>query len=175
MKKLVCISLLIAVSFVFSRPASAQPVGLADDPRAGLVSAGAFVGLEFENPDHALLLGADGRISIGGGNVEIAPRYVFRPFEDGSMQQIDVNVITNYRLATPGRFRPYSGIGLGINRYLFDAFDSETNVGFNLLSGARFAMRSGAAYEPFFQAQYTIFKEAVNSFTLVVGASFSLR
>lgn len=166
---------LTVVSVVVSGPVFAQTVSLADDARPGLIGAGAFVGIELEIPDHVLLLGGDARVGIGTANLEINPRYTFRPFDDGSMQQLDVNMITHYKLANPGRFRPYSGIGLGIQRYLFDAFDSETNVGLNLVSGVRLAMRPGAAYEPFFQAQYTIFNEAANSFTLVVGTSFSFR
>lgn len=167
--------LLTVMSIVVSVPAFAQAVSFADDPRPGLIGAGAFVGIEFEIPDHILIVGGDGRIGVGTANIEINPRYAFRPFDDGSMQQLDVNMITHYKLANPGRFRPFSGIGIGIQRYLFDDFDSETNVGLNLVSGARLAMRSGAAYEPFFQAQYTIFNEAGNSFTLVVGTSFSFR
>ena len=173
MKMLVRIALTVVCS-VISRPVFAQTVSLADDPRAGLISAGAFIGIEFENIDHALLLGGDGRIGLGTANLEINPRYTYRPFDDGSMQQLDVNFITHFKLLKPGRVRPFSGIGLGVNRYLFEQLDSETNVGLNLVSGARIVMRSGA-YEPFFHAQYTIFNEAVNSFTLVVGTSFSFR
>jgi hypothetical protein len=174
MKMLVRIALTV-VCIVISRPVFAQPVSLADDPRAGLIAAGAFIGLEFENVDNALLLGADGRIGLGKANLEINPRYTYRPFDDGSMQQLDVNFITHFKLLKPGRVRPFSGFGLGINRHLFEQFDSETNVGLNLVSGARILVRSGGTYEPFVQAQYTIFNEALNSFTLVVGTSFSFR
>jgi len=174
MKMLVRIALTVVCSVV-SFPVFAQTVAFSDDARAGLISAGAFVGIEFENVDHALLLGGDGRIGFGTVNLELNPRYTFRPDDDGSMQQLDVNLITHHKLLKPGRVRPFSGVGLGINRRLFDLADSETNVGLNLVSGARIVMRSGAAYEPFFHAQYTIFNEAVNSFTLVVGTSFSFR
>ncbi len=174
MKHLTRIALLTAVTLMAGRSVHAQTVGLADDAHAGLISAGAFVGLELDNPDHALLLGGDGRIQFGQANLELNPRFNFRPFDDGSMQQIDVNVITNHRLLNPGRFRPYSGIGLAIHRVKF-AKTSASDVGLNLVSGVRLAMRSGAAYEPFLQAQYTILKEPSNSFTLVVGTSFSFR
>jgi opacity protein-like surface antigen len=167
--------LMAAMAFVAARSAQAQTVGLADDSRTGLVSAGAYVGLEFDDPDHALLLGGDGRIRFGQSNLEINPRFTFRPFNDGSMQQIDVNFLTNYRLANPGRFRPYSGIGIGIHRLSYDAGESSSDVGLNLVTGVRLAMRPGAAYEPFLGAQYTIMKEPGNSFTLVVGTSFSFR
>jgi hypothetical protein len=167
--------LLIVVSFVAVRSVHAQTVGLADDARAGVISAGAFVGLEFDNADHAMLVGGDGRIRFGQANLEVSPRYLYRPFADGSMQQVDINFLTNYRLSNPGRFRPYSGLGLGVHRVKFDSGPSSSDVGLNLISGVRLAMRPGAAYEPFLNAQYTILKEPSNSFTLVVGASFSFR
>ena len=175
MKMFVRMVLLTVVSCVAVRSVHGQTVGLADDARAGVISAGAFVGLEFDNPSHALLLGGEGRIRFGQANLEVSPRYLYRPFDDGSMQQVDVNFLTNYRLSNPGRFRPYSGLGLGVHRVKFDNGTSNSDVGLNLISGVRLAMRPGAAYEPFLNAQYTILKEPGNSFTLVVGASFSFR
>lgn len=175
MKMFTRVVLLVLVTLVIARSVHAQTVGLADDSRAGVISAGAFVGLEFDVPDHALVIGGDGRIRFGQANLEISPRYAFRPFDKGSMQQFDVNFLTNYRLANPGRFRPYSGLGLAIHQLRFEGDDTESDVGLNLISGVRIAMRPGAAYEPFVSAQYTIMKEPGNSFTLVVGTSFSFR
>jgi hypothetical protein len=175
MKQFTRIALLCIAVLVAGRAAEAQTVGLADDARAGLVSAGGYVGLEFDVPDHALLVGADARIKFGSANLEVNPRFTFRPFDDGSMQQIDVNFLTNYRLNNPGRFRPYSGLGVGIHSIHIDDADTASDVGINLISGVRLAMRPGAAYEPFLQAQYTIMNEPSNSFTLVFGASFSFR
>ncbi len=168
-------AVLVVAWLAVALPVCAQTAAMADDSRPGLTSVGAFVGLEFDNPDHPLLLGGDGRIRIADANLEINPRYAFRPFDDGSMHQIDVNVLTNYQLSNPGRFRPYSGLGLGFNHYAFDDGDGNSSVGLNLISGVRLAMRPGAAYEPFLQAQYTIRKEPANSFTLVIGTSFGFR
>jgi hypothetical protein len=175
MKMLTRAALLTIVTLFTAESLPAQTVGLADDPRAGVVSAGAFVGLEFDVPDHALLVGGDGRIRFGQVNLEISPRYGFRPFDNGSVQQFDVNFLTNYRLANPGRFRPYSGVGIGIHRVKIDDVGDDSEVGLNLVTGVRLAMRPGAAYEPFLGAQYTIMNEPGNSFTLVVGTSFSFR
>lgn len=175
MRSIVRVACVCLASLLPAVSAHAQTAALADDARKGLVSAGAYFGIEFENPDHQLLVGGDARVRLGTMNLEINPRYSFRPFDDGSMQQIDVNVVTNYLLSNPGRFRPYSGIGLGLNHYSFEQFDGQTNVGLNLVTGVRLAMRAGAAYEPFLQAQYTIMKEPANSFTLVLGTSFSFR
>lgn len=175
MKQFYRVALLCVAVLGFGRVASAQTVGLADDARAGFLSAGGYVGLEFDVPDHALLVGADARIKFGSANLEVDPRFTFRPFDNGSMQQIDVNFLTNYRLNNPGRFRPYSGLGVGIHSIKLDNAKSINDVGINLISGVRLAMRPGAAYEPFLQAQYTIMDEPSNSFTLVFGASFSFR
>ncbi len=175
MKMFTRVVLLVLVVLVTARSVHAQTVGLADDSRAGVISAGAYVGREFDSTEDALLLGGDARIHLGQPNLEIDPRYVFRPFDNGSMQQFDINFLTNFRLANPGRLRPYSGLGLAIHQLRFENAETNSDVGLNLVSGVRFAMRSGAAYEPFVNAQYTIMKEPANSFTLVVGASFSLR
>lgn len=177
MKMFTRMALLIVALLVVARPARAQTVGLADNAHAGITSAGAFVGQEFDNPDHALLLGGDARIRFGQTNLEINPRFSFRPYDDGSMQQFDINALTNFRLANPGRFRPFSGLGLGIHRLNYKAPSKATtsDLGLNLVSGVRLAMRPGAAYEPFLQAQYTIMKKPGNSFTLVFGASFSFK
>lgn len=175
MNRFIRIALVVAAACGLGRAADAQTVGLADDARAGIISAGAYVGLEFDNPDNAMVLGGDGRIKFGAANLEVNPRFTYRPFDGGSMQQIDVNFLTNYRLNNPGRFRPYSGLGVGIHRISVDDSGSASDVGLNLISGVRLAMRPGAAYEPFLQAQYTIMKEPANSFTLVFGTSFSFR
>lgn len=175
MRRPIRIALMLMAALVAGRTATAQTAGLADDAGAGLISAGAYVGLEFDNPDNALVLGGDGRIKFSTANLEVNPRYTYRPFDGGSMQQIDVNFITNHRLNNPGRFRPYTGIGVGVHRLSVDDAGSATDIGLNLVSGVRLAMRPGAAYEPFLQAQYTIMKEPANSFTLVVGTSFSFR
>ena len=174
MKRLMPVSMWAALTFAAAGSAGAQTVGLADDAPAGLISVGAFAGREFDHPDHSLLLGGDGRLHFGEANFEINPRFSFRPFDDGSTQQLDLNILTNHRLSNPGRFRPYSGVGIGVQRVKI-ASAADSAVGLNLISGVRLAMRPGAAYEPFLQAQYTILKKPSNSFTLVIGSSFSFR
>lgn len=176
MKQFTRIALIAIVSLLSSRAALAQVSSLADDARPGLISAGAYVGMEFDVPDHALLVGGDARLKIGNANLEINPRFTYRPFSSGSMQQFDVNVLSNLRLVNQGRLRYYSGLGAAIHRLSLDApAASATDIGLNLIAGARLPMRTGAAYEPFFQVQYTIMKEPGNSFTAVVGTSFSFR
>ncbi len=106
--------------------------------------------------------------------LELSPRFTYEPLADGHAIQIDANLLQNWDLAQPGRVRPFVGIGGALRSESF-AGVSDTSVGLNLLSGARFAMSSGSGYEPFFVAQYTIIHGQPNDFSLVVGASFRLR
>lgn len=174
MKQFTRIALLCVAALGLGRVTHAQTAGLADAARPGFLSVGGFAGREFDTPD-GLTVGADGRIVLSKADLELNPRLTFRPIDGGSAQQIDVNVLSNYRLNNPGRFRPYSGLGVGIRTIRSDSGGSNSDVGLNLISGVRLAMRPGAAYEPFLQAQYTIVKEPANSFTVVFGASFSFK
>ncbi|MGE0449958.1 MAG: hypothetical protein AB7Q29_10295 [Vicinamibacterales bacterium] len=153
--------------------ASAQ-TAIADEVRPGVMSAGAFVGGELDNADNWLTFGADVRVQMARG-LELNPRFTFRPLDNGSIREIDANVLKNLELAQPGRIRPFAGIGGAVRTVSPEGFPSETKVGLNLVSGARIAMSSGAGYEPFFQAQYTIVQNQLNTFAFVVGASFKLR
>ena len=153
--------------------ASAQ-TALADDDRPGLVAVGAMIGAELDTPDDWLLFGADGRVRMQRG-FEISPRFTYRPLDDGRLTQFDVNLLRNVDLARPGRLRPYFGVGGALRTFSPERGDGDTSVGLNLITGTRFAMRSGAGYEPFFTAQYTIVQDQLNAFSLVVGASFRLR
>ena len=153
--------------------ASAQ-TALADDDRAGLISAGAMVGAELDEPDDWLIFGADARVQIAHA-LEIEPRFTYHPFEGGHIIQLDANVLKNIDLARPGRFRPFFGIGGTLRSDSPDQGDGETKVGLNLISGTRIALSSSSGYEPFIIGQYSIVHGELNAFSLVVGASFRLR
>jgi hypothetical protein len=153
-------------------PASAHAQGADQEPTTRL---GAFIGGELDNSEDWILLGAEGRIPLQSPPLEVNPRFTYHPFTGGSIIQLDVNFLHNYRLANPGRLRPYVGIGGAFHRLAFDGADSDSKVGLNLLSGARIALRPGSRLEPFFNAQYTIIQDELNSFTFVIGASYSLR
>jgi hypothetical protein len=138
-------------------------------------SVGAHFGGELDNDDGSLVVGLDSRVILGFRDLELNPRFTFRPFNGGSASQIDVNILQNYVLANPGMFRPFVGAGGAIRHTAFDAADGSTKVGLNLLSGTRLALSNRSQYEPFVQGQYTIINDDRNDFTLVVGVSFNLK
>jgi opacity protein-like surface antigen len=139
-------------------------------------SVGAHFGGELDdNDDSWIVLGLDARVILGFRDLEVNPRFTFRPFNGGSASQIDVNILQNYVLANPGRFRPFVGAGGAIRHTAFDASDGETNVGLNLLSGTRLVLSHDAQYEPFALGQYTIINDERNAFTIIIGVSFNLR
>ena len=152
--------------------ASAQNA-LADDDRSGLISAGAMVGAQLDTPDNWLIFGVDARAQIAHA-LELSPRFTYQPVPNGHAIQLDVNLLQNFDLAQPGRFRPFVGIG-GALRLESAAGFSDNSVGLNLISGTRIAMSPGSGYEPFFIAEYTIVHGQPNDFSLVIGASFRLR
>jgi hypothetical protein len=146
----------------------------AQDGGVKFYSVGAHFGGELDHDDSWIVIGLDSRILLGFKDLELNPRFTFRPFNGGSDSQIDINVLQNYVLANPGRFRPFVGAGLAIRHTALDAGDAgDTRGGLNLLSGTRLAMNNGAHYEPFVQGQYTIINDAPNPFTIVVGVSFT--
>jgi hypothetical protein len=153
--------------------ASAQ-TALADDDRNGLISAGALVGAVLDTPDDWLLFGADARVQIDRG-LEIEPRFTYQPLEGAHVIQLDANLLKNFELARPGRFRPFVGVGGTLTSFSPERGEGDTKVGINLISGTRIALSSSSGYEPFFTAQYSIVRDQFNSFSLVVGASFRLR
>lgn len=164
----------MAVIFAGAPLVASAQTAIADEDRAGIMSAGAFVGGELDHPDDWLTFGADLRVQMAH-SLELNPRFMFRPLNLGSIRQIDVNVLKNVDLAQPGRIRPFVGVGGAVRTLSPDRGESESKVGLNLVSGARIAMSAGAGYEPFFQAQYTIVQNQINTFAVVVGASFKLR
>ena len=138
-------------------------------------SVGAHFGGQLDTDDSSAVMGLDTRVVLGFKDLEFNPRFTFRPTNDGSSSQIDINILQNYVLASPGLFRPFVGAGAAIHHTSFDAADGSTKVGLNLLSGTRLAMGNGARYEPFVQGQYTIINDAADAFTIVIGVSFNVK
>ena len=173
MRQLVRVCALAMVVIGVPMVASAQ-TALGDDERAGLISAGVFLGAELDTQNNWLLFGADARVQVSPG-FELEPRVTFQPLGSGHLIQLDVNVLKNLDLARPGRFRPFFGIGGTLTSYSFAAGAGATRVGLNLVSGTRIALSSGSGYEPFIMGQYSIVRNQLNAFSIVVGASFRLR
>ena len=147
---------------------------LADDDRAGLVSVGAMVGAQLDTPDNWLLFGADARVQIAHA-LEFEPRFTYQPQNGAHTIQLDANVLKNFDLAHPGRFRPFMGVGGTLRNYSPSQGNGDTKLGINLVSGTRIALSSSRGYEPFIMGQYSIVRDQLNSFSVVVGASFRLR
>src|SRR4051812_38992324 len=78
----------------------------AQDEGAVFHSVGAYFGGELDHDDSWIVLGLDSRIVLGYKDLEVNPRFTFRPFNGGSDSQIDINILQNYVLANPGRFHP---------------------------------------------------------------------
>lgn len=172
MRRLLRACALALVALALPTLAHAQ-TALADDDRAGLVSAGAMVGMQLDTPDNWLLFGADARVQIAHA-LEFEPRFTYQPQNGSHTIELDANVLKNFDLARPGRFRPFMGIGGTLQRFSGDT-TSESKLGINLISGTRIALSSSRGYEPFIAGQYSILRDQTNSFSLVVGASFKLR
>jgi hypothetical protein len=164
----------VAVAMLGVPLAATAQTALADEDRAGLISAGALVGAELDTSDNWLVFGADARVQIAHA-LEFEPRFTYQPLDDGHVIQLDANILKNFDLARPGRFRPFFGVGGTLRSISLDQGDGETKVGLNLISGTRIALSSSSGYEPFIVGQYSIVRDQLNSFSLVVGASFRLR
>ena len=86
-----------------------------------------------------------------------------------------VHAVRGIDLAHPGRFRPFMGVGGTLRNYSPSQGNGDTKLGINLVSGTRIALSSSRGYEPFIMGQYSIVRDQLNSFSVVVGASFRLR
>ena len=151
--------------------ASAQ-TAFADDDRSGLTSVGALGGVQLDASDNWLLLGADARLGISHG-FEVEPRFTYQPLDGGHVAQFDANLLKNIELAHPGRLRPFFGVGGTLRQIGLDGGNGDTKLGINLVSGTRIALSASSGYEPFVAGQYTIVRNQLNSFSVVVGASFA--
>lgn len=164
----------VALALVGLPLAASAQTALADDDRAGLISAGALVGAEMDTPDNWLLFGADARVQIAHA-LELEPRFTYQPLGGGNTVQLDANLLKNIDLARPGRFRPFFGVGGTLQKISPDAGPGDSKLGINLIGGTRIALSGSSGYEPFIIGQYSIIRDRFNSFSLVVGASFRLR
>lgn len=143
-------------------------------PSDGTVLVAPYIGAVLDTPDDWILVGGEARLRLEGLAAEVNPRVTWNPYEGGSMMQLDVNLLHNYPIAGESRFRPYVGVGGAFNRYTVNGF-SDSSVGLNLVSGARWVMEPESRFEPFLNAQYTMIRGQANLFTVVVGATIQLR
>ncbi len=168
----VSIRRLVLMAVLVVAPVSAQAQ---DAGKISFQSVGIFWGAELDNDENWMTLGLDTRVALGTKDLELNPRFGYRSFDGGQFSQIDINVLQNYVLANPGRFRPFVGAGAALRHMGVDVGDGDTSVGLNLISGTRLVMSNGAHYEPFAHFQYTVIKSQPNPFSVVVGVSFTLN
>lgn len=93
-------------------------------------------------------LGSDSDVGIGGRIVAGVPDYagvefagsfdVFFPDGDLDWWELNGNLIYNFEIPDAATFRPYAGGGLNITRRDRPRFDADTDVGLNVLGGAKF-------------------------------------
>ena len=110
-------------------------------------------------------IGLGGRVAAGvpqyGGIEFIGSVDYFFP-DVGDYWEINGNLVHNFDLQGSDAFRPYAGGGLNV------AGNGDTQVGLNLLGGAKFATDSPAT--PFVEARFEI--EGGEQFVLTGGLLF---
>lgn len=129
-----------------------------------------------------VFIGADVRISSPNLPVEINPTFDFY-FTDDPLTFWSLSANALYPIGTNNEmFTPYAGAGLGIYRTSIDEVDtgfgtfgggSSTDIGLNLVFGARFMLDS---VTPFAEAQYSpVFTEGstTNLFNIKGGLLFA--
>lgn len=124
-------------------PMSAEAqTGLKVGPRLGIP-------LGDLDPGSSLFLGLDARAH--GTGLPVVPNasidYYLTDRDAVSYLAIDLNALYEFGISNQ-QFTPYAGGGLGITHVSVDALGSDTDVGLNLVGGARFPLSS---VEPFVQ------------------------
>lgn len=127
------------------------------------VEVGPRIGLDFGDIEE-FFIGAEGRIISDALPVIVSPAfdYYFDGVENFSIFTFDLNALYEFGVDNQA-FTPYAGGGLGFIRSSVDAVDvpgfgsfgggSSTEVGLNLVGGARFETGS---LKPFVQAKITV-------------------
>ena len=136
-------------------------VGLAGPPTAPAqtsVKIGPRVGVPVGNVSNiggTLFFGADARVGLAAlpDPVVLSPSFDFYLVEGSGSSAFAVDLNGFYQFPLEGSFVPYAGGGIAVTRISFDVggaqFDaSATEVGLNLVGGARFPLGS---VEPFAQ------------------------
>lgn len=138
---------------------------------------GGFLGMEFDNEDDWLIIGAEGRFRTNTMQFDIQPRFHYQSFTGGSISQLDGNILFNFR-SLVAQVQPYMGTGIALNRLNIDEATpgtdaDETNVGVNLISGL--IVGTNPKWRPYLQFEYTIINDFPNGANLAVGILFQLN
>jgi len=137
------------------------------------IRVGGGLGYEFDLTDKWLHVGADARFALPSRNMEFNPRILYNPGDGYNVLQVDANLVFNLELANAKRITPYAGAGVVLQRVSFDdtgvtAATNDTNVGLNLLVGAR--MNTSGQISPFATMSYSVIREQGNGMVLLLGA-----
>lgn len=101
-----------------------------------------------------LFVGGDLRTSLGTLPVDGQLAADFFLIDELTLIQIGANVLYDISGGPGEAFTPYAGAGLAIRYADAEGIDASTDLGLNLLAGARFNTRS--AITPFIQARMTV-------------------
>lgn len=125
-----------------------------------------------------LSLADDADLGIGGRIVAGVPQYagvefagsfdVFFPDGDVDYWEVNANLIYNFEIREASVFRPYAGGGINIATADSPGRDSETDLGLNVLGGAKFPNEGPVT--PFVELRGEI--EGGEQFVLTAGVLF---
>lgn len=132
------------------RTTLAALAALAFVPAAASAQTRFEVGGGYDFEAEAPFVGAGARIPLTSLPITLAPHGDFYFIDNGTYIQGNLDGLYSF----PGvRFSPYVGAGLGLGYIKPDNFDSDTEVGLNLLAGATF---SGARLNPYVQVRANV-------------------
>ncbi len=140
------------------------------------VRIGGFLGMEFDTDEDWLIIGAEARLRGSRMQFDVQPRFHYQPFDNGSILQLDVNLLFNFTSAV-SQVQPYMGLGGAIHRLSIDEQTpgvdlDETNLGFNLISGLIFG--TNPTWRPYAHFEYTIINDFRNGANLSLGILFAV-
>lgn len=159
---LACAMALLALGAVPAAPAQAQ----SSDAPTTRVEIGPRAGFDVGDVEE-LFLGLDARINNARFPVTAHPALDVYFIEGGSLVHLNLNALYDFEIENTA-FYPYAGGGLGFS--FVNNGGSSSDVGLNLVGGARFA--SDNVFTPFAQAQFTI--GDIDFFALSGGILFRL-
>ena len=113
---------------------------------------GPRLGFDIAGDVEEFFLGVDARADVAALPIQLNGTFDYY-FTEGNVNFFQVGVNALYTFGVDNQtFTPYSGLGVGISIVDIENFDSDTDVGLNLIGGARFGF---GALRPFAQAQIT--------------------
>ncbi|HJU75792.1 MAG TPA: outer membrane beta-barrel protein [Gemmatimonadaceae bacterium] len=140
------------------------------------IRVGGFLGAAMDNDDDWLVFGAEARYRSARMQFEFQPRFQYQSFTGGSMMQLDLNMLFNFR-ASISQIQPYAGFGGAFNRLSIDEDTpgvdlDDTNVGINILQGLVFG--TNPTWRPYAHFEYTMINDFPNQASITLGILFAV-